>query len=94
MTPQEVEEAIATPQVLESAVIGLPHPDFGEGVVAIVVPTPGVEISEADIIAGLKGQLARFKQPKRVVIVAELPRNSMGKVQKILMRDEYVGLLT
>lgn len=93
--PKEVESVIDDlPGVNESAVIGVPHPDFGEGVVAVVVPQKGAEISEAGIVAGLTAQLAKFKQPKRVIIVDELPRNTMGKVQKNVMRDSYKDLLS
>jgi len=80
--------------VNESAVIGVPHKDFGEGVVAIVVPQKGASLSETDVVAGLSEQLAKFKQPKRVVIVDELPRNTMGKVQKNVMRETYKGILS
>jgi malonyl-CoA/methylmalonyl-CoA synthetase len=91
--PKEVEALIdALPGVTESAVVGLPHPDFGEGVTAFVVAKPGAPVSEASIQAALQGQLAKFKLPKRVILVTELPRNSMGKVQKNLMRNEYRGL--
>jgi malonyl-CoA/methylmalonyl-CoA synthetase len=87
--PKEVEEAIdALPGVTESAVIGVPHPDFGEAVVAVVTGSA----DEAGILAGLTGVLARFKQPKRVILQAELPRNSMGKVQKKALRDACAGL--
>ncbi len=71
--------------------IGVPHPDFGEGVVAVVVPESD-EVSDQTIAAGLEGQLARFKQPKRVVNVAELPRNAMGKVQKNELRERFADL--
>lgn len=88
--PKEVESHIdRLPGVRESAVIGLPHPDFGEGVVAIVVGDGSTEIDEAGVIAALGDQLARFKQPKRVYLVDELPRNTMGKVQKNVLRDDY-----
>src|SRR5262249_2255225 len=91
--PKEVETEIdAIPGVAESAVIGVPHPDFGEGVTAVVVPLPGVALSEADLIAALAERLARYKQPKRVVFVNELPRNAMGKVQKNVLRERYAGL--
>jgi malonyl-CoA/methylmalonyl-CoA synthetase len=78
--------------VAESAVIGVPHPDFGEGVVAVVVPRPGAAPEPAALIAALKGKIANFKVPKQVFVVAELPRNSMGKVQKNLLRDRHQGL--
>lgn len=92
--PKEVENLIdEIPGVVESAVIGVPHPDFGEGVVAVVVPR-AKEVSEADVAAALDGKLARFKQPKRVINVAELPRNTMGKVQKNELRGRYEGLFT
>ncbi|MFV0336288.1 MAG: malonate--CoA ligase [Tropicimonas sp.] len=86
--PRDVELVLdAQPGVLESAVIGVPHPDMGEGVVAVLVPEPGVMIDVLAIEAGLSGRLARFKQPRHYVIVDELPRNSMGKVQKNLLRE-------
>jgi len=79
--------------VLESAVIGVPHADFGEGVVAVLVPKPGVRLDEATILESIKPKIARFKQPRRVIVVDELPRNTMGKVQKNLLRDVYKTLL-
>jgi len=91
--PKEVEEAIdAITGVVESAVIGLPHPDFGEGVTAVVVCQRDAAIDEAAVIAALTDCLARYKQPKRVLFVEELPRNTMGKVQKNLLRDAHAGL--
>jgi malonyl-CoA/methylmalonyl-CoA synthetase len=91
--PKEIEELIdALPGVVESAVIGLPHPDFGEAVSAVVVRQrnpAGKALSEASIIAGVKGQLANFKVPKWVYLVDELPRNAMGKVQKNILRQQY-----
>ncbi|MCO5092734.1 MAG: malonyl-CoA synthase [Bosea sp.] len=88
--PKEVEAEIdEMPGVVESAVIGLPHPDFGEGVTAIVVAKPGADVSAQDIAKALEQRLARFKQPKQVFVVDELPRNTMGKVQKNLLRDQY-----
>lgn len=91
--PKEVETEIdLLPGVAESAVIGLAHRDFGEGVTAVVVRQPGAAIDEAGVIAGLKDRLARFKQPKRVMFVDALPRNTMGKVQKNLLRQQYEGL--
>ena len=90
--PKEVEDAIdALPGVDESAVIGLPHADFGEAVTAVVVPC-GEAPDEDAIIAALKDRLARYKQPKRVLFRDHLPRNTMGKVQKNALRDEYAGL--
>ncbi|MEZ5787458.1 MAG: malonyl-CoA synthase [Xanthobacteraceae bacterium] len=91
--PKEVETEIdALPGVIESAVIGCPHPDFGEGVTAVVVKENGAELSEAAVIAALEEKLAKFKLPKRVLFVAELPRNTMGKVQKNVLREEHKGL--
>ena len=89
--PKEVEEVIdALPTVLESAVIGVPHPDFGEAVVAVVVPN-GV-LTEADVHDALNGHLAKFKQPKAVILADALPRNTMGKVQKAALRADHAGL--
>ncbi len=91
--PKEIEEAIdALPGVAESAVIGVAHPDMGEGVVAIVVPQKADGICEAGIIAALADKLARFKQPRRVIIAGSLPRNAMGKVQKAALRSAHAGL--
>jgi malonyl-CoA/methylmalonyl-CoA synthetase len=91
--PKEIESEIdAMPGVVESAVIGVPHADFGEGVTAVVVRHPGAEISEASVLKGLDGRLAKFKMPKRVFVVDELPRNTMGKVQKNVLRDTYKDL--
>jgi malonyl-CoA/methylmalonyl-CoA synthetase len=90
--PKEVESLIDDlPGVLESAVIGVPHPDFGEAVVAVVVPT-GEGTSPEAIKAALSGQLAKFKQPKEVILLDALPRNTMGKVQKKALREDYAGL--
>jgi malonyl-CoA/methylmalonyl-CoA synthetase len=93
--PKEVEaELDALEGVVESAVIGLPHPDFGEAVTAVVAVGGGGagELTEAAVIAGLESRLARFKQPKRVLFVADLPRNAMGKVQKAALRTEHAAL--
>lgn len=91
--PKEVELLIDDmPGVLESAVIGVPHPDFGEGVVAVVARSTEQEPDAAAIIAGLADRLAKFKQPKKVIVVDELPRNTMGKVQKAALRSEYAAL--
>ncbi|MES9991295.1 MAG: malonyl-CoA synthase [Candidatus Thiodiazotropha sp.] len=87
---KEIElEIDAIPGVRESAVIGVPHADFGEAVVAVVVRDESRELTERDIIAALQDRLARFKQPKRIYLVAELPRNSMGKVEKAQLRETY-----
>jgi malonyl-CoA/methylmalonyl-CoA synthetase len=91
--PKEVESEIdALPGVIESAVIGLPHPDFGEGVTAVVVAKPGADITEAGVLAAIAPRLAKFKCPKRVIVVDDLPRNTMGKVQKNLLREANKGL--
>jgi malonyl-CoA/methylmalonyl-CoA synthetase len=91
--PKEVEmELDALAGVVESAVFGVPHPDFGEGVTAVVVSLRGVQLSEADIISALQKRLARYKVPKRVLLVDELPRNAMGKVQKNALRAVYASL--
>ena len=88
--PKEVESEIDSIEgVLESAVIGVPHADFGEGVTAVVVPRPGVILTEAAILSALTGRLAKFKAPKRVFVVESLPRNAMGKVQKATLRETY-----
>ncbi len=90
--PKEIELLIdELPGVLESAVIGLPHPDFGEAVTAVVVAKPGAAVEEGALIAALKSKLAAFKVPKRVFVVNELPRNTMGKVQKNELRKGYSG---
>jgi len=78
--------------VAESALVGVPHPDFGEVGIAIVVPKPGASLDAGEIIAGLKSRLANFKIPKRCFIASELPRNTMGKVQKNVLRDQQKGL--
>jgi len=91
--PKEIELLIDDlPGVKESAVIGLPHEDFGEGIVAVVVLEPGNNLTEADVIGPIKENLANFKVPKRVVFVDELPRNTMGKVQKNLLREAHNNL--
>jgi malonyl-CoA/methylmalonyl-CoA synthetase len=91
--PKEIESQLDDlPGIKESAVIGVPHPDFGEGVTAIIVPDHSTELSEQTVSAALQEKLARFKQPKRVFIVDELPRNTMGKVQKNLLRETYKDL--
>jgi malonyl-CoA/methylmalonyl-CoA synthetase len=93
--PREVEmELDALPGVAESAVFGCPHPDLGEGVTAAVVARPGAQtrLSEEGIIASLRERLARYKVPRRVLLVEELPRNAMGKVQKDALRATYASL--
>jgi len=91
--PKEIESEIdSLPGVIESAVIGCPHPDFGEGVTAVVVRKPGAQIDEKAIIAELEPRLAKFKLPKRVIFVDDLPRNTMGKVQKNLLREQNTKL--
>ena len=91
--PAEIEGVInELPGVLESAVVGVPHPDFGEVGVAIVIARPGAALDAAQIVAALKSQLANFKIPKQCFVVSELPRNAMGKVQKNLLRAQYKAL--
>jgi malonyl-CoA/methylmalonyl-CoA synthetase len=91
--PKEVETEIdALPGVVESAVVGCPHPDFGEGVTAVVVLQKGASADEKAIITALEGKLAKFKLPKRVLFVDDLPRNTMGKVQKNVLREQNKGL--
>ena len=88
--PIEVESMLdALPGVAESAVIGLPHPDLGEAGFAVLTAKPGVLIDLAVVLAGLDETLARFKQPRAAVVVADLPRNAMGKVQKAALRAQY-----
>lgn len=88
--PKEIESEIdAMPGVIESAVIGVPHADFGEGVTAVLVCNKGADITEGAVLKALDGRLAKFKMPKRVFVVDELPRNTMGKVQKNVLRDTY-----
>jgi malonyl-CoA/methylmalonyl-CoA synthetase len=90
--PREVEAALdALPGVRESAVIGVPHPDLGEGVTAVVVPDGSQAVTAADVRAALAGRLAGFKQPKQVFVIEALPRNAMGKVQKSMLRTRFAG---
>ena len=91
--PKEVEEHLdAHPDVLESAVVGIAHPDLGEGVVAAVVPAPGREPQPQEVLDFISGDLARFKQPKTVRVIEALPRNVMGKVQKAELRKQYADI--
>ena len=91
--PKEVEMEIdMLPGVVESAVFGVPHPDFGEGVTAAVVLKPDAGVDEQSVLAALKDRLARYKQPKRVVFIPDLPRNTMGKVQKNALRNRFADL--
>jgi malonyl-CoA/methylmalonyl-CoA synthetase len=88
--PKEIESYLdELDGVFESAVIGVPHRDFGEAVTAVVVAKPGARLSEASLIAALKAKIAGFKVPKRIHLVNELPRNQMGKVQKNLLRERF-----
>ncbi len=91
--PKEIEDVIDRMDgVVESAVVGMPHPDFGEAGLAVVVTAPGGGGLTADgVLAGLKGRLANYKVPKQAVLVSELPRNAMGKVQKNVLRDRYAA---
>jgi len=92
--PREIEaELDALPGVAESAVFGVPHPDFGEGVTAVVVRAPAARtLGEAETLAALRARLAAYKLPKRILFVEALPRNSMGKVEKKLLRERYAQL--
>ena len=91
--PAEIEGYInEMPGVAESALVGVPHPDFGEVGVAVVIPKPGTSLDADAIVATLKSQLANFKIPKKCYVVSELPRNTMGKVQKNVLRDQYKSL--
>lgn len=93
--PKEVELALDDqPGVLESAVIGVPHPDFGETPVGILVPEPGQTPDVKAIEANLHDALARFKHPRQLILLDELPRNTMGKVQKNILREDYKDLFT
>jgi malonyl-CoA/methylmalonyl-CoA synthetase len=90
--PKEVELLLDEQDgVVESAVFGVPHPDFGEGVLAAVVAKPGASVSEEALKATIADRLARFKQPKRIFLIDGLPRNTMGKVQKNMLRERFGG---
>jgi malonyl-CoA/methylmalonyl-CoA synthetase len=91
--PAEIEALLnELPGVAESAVVGVPHRDFGEAVVAVVVPRPGAALDTAAMIAAVKSRIAGFKVPKQLFVVEELPRNAMGKVQKNLLREQHKAL--
>ena len=91
--PKELENVIdSSPEVSESAVVGVPHPDFGEAVVAFVVGAGGESRLPEAVSSWLDGRLARYKHPKRVIFLDNLPRNSMGKVQKSVLRSDYRDL--
>jgi malonyl-CoA/methylmalonyl-CoA synthetase len=91
--PKEVEaELDALTGILESAVFGVPHPDFGEGVTAAVVAKPGATITEGDILELIRERVARYKVPKRIILMEELPRNTMGKVQKSALRNAFAAI--
>jgi malonyl-CoA/methylmalonyl-CoA synthetase len=91
--PKEIESEIdALPGVIESAVIGVPHTDFGEGVTAVVVKDKNAVLDETAVMKALDGRLAKFKMPKKVIFVDDLPRNTMGKVQKNILRDTYAKI--
>ena len=93
--PAEIEGYINDmPGVAESALVGVPHPDFGEVGVALLTLKPGAQLSGEEVISALKSRLANFKIPKRCFVVDELPRNTMGKVQKNVLRDQHKGLFT
>ena len=90
--PKEIElELDAMPGIVESAVIGVPHADYGEAVTAIVVIRPGHAFDESSTIAALKTRLANYKIPKHIHVVNDLPRNAMGKVQKVVLRQQFGG---
>ncbi len=92
--PKEVELLLDEQDgVKESAVIGVPHPDFGEGVVGVIVAEKDRALEEKDLLESIRSQIARYKQPKRLVFIDELPRNTMGKVQKNILRESYKEIL-
>jgi long-chain acyl-CoA synthetase len=90
----EVEKAVyaAEPKVAEAVVVGLPHPRWSEAITAVVVPRPGEQVDEAELLAALKGRLDGYKVPKAVVVVDELPKTSTGKIQKNVVRQRHAGL--
>jgi malonyl-CoA/methylmalonyl-CoA synthetase len=91
--PAEIEAVINDmPGVAESALVGVPHPDFGEVGVAVVIAKSGVNLNGDAVVASLKAQLANYKIPKKCFVLSELPRNTMGKVQKNVLREQYKSL--
>ena len=91
--PIEVESELdQLAGIAEAAVIGLPHPDFGEGVTAVAVLEPGATTSEAELLEAMRDRLARYKQPKRILFVEEFPRNALGKIQKNVLRERFQAL--
>jgi malonyl-CoA/methylmalonyl-CoA synthetase len=91
--PAEIEGYInEMPGVAESALVGVPHPDFGEVGVAVIITKPGATVSADEVISNLKSSLANFKIPKKCFVLSELPRNTMGKVQKNVLREQYKNL--
>lgn len=91
--PKEVEVLLdEINSVVEAAVFGVPHPDFGEGVTAAIVLESGVSLTEDEIKQQIAGRIAKFKQPKTIKLVGELLRNSMGEVQKNVLREKFQGL--
>ncbi|HEY4958658.1 MAG TPA: malonyl-CoA synthase [Caldimonas sp.] len=91
--PAEIESVLnGMPGIAESAVIGVPHADFGEAVVACVVARAGAVLDAAALTKALKAKIANFKVPKAIFVVAELPRNAMAKVQKNLLRERHAAL--
>jgi malonyl-CoA/methylmalonyl-CoA synthetase len=93
--PKEIELVLDDqPGVLESAVIGVPHPDFGETVLGVLVPEKGAAPDLDSIHEAVKASLARFKHPKKLIELDELPRNTMGKVQKNILREKYQDMFS
>jgi malonyl-CoA/methylmalonyl-CoA synthetase len=93
--PAEVEAVIEeVAGVAECAVVGAPHPDLGEAVLAVIARERGASLTEAEVVAAIEPRLARFKQPRRIEFIDELPRNAMGKVQKARLRSEFTAAFT
>ena len=89
--PKEIEDVLNDMEgVIESAVFGVPHPDFGESVVAAVVVTPDAQITPDTLHEGVAKHLAKFKHPREYILMDALPRNTMGKVQKNLLRQTFI----